>query len=355
MNSLESCYEVDFSKINFLERKIKITEAKTILYGPPRCGKSYLIYDYLSNFSKEEYLYIDLNDFRNDFNEIKNFIDEFIIEKNIKVLVLENFFLQFKLPKCESIIISSQKNLDLKGYSKLNIQGLDFEEYLLHDTKHQNLTSSFNYFLKYGNLPEIISKDEMGKISRLQEILTLNSKDKTELEALKLLFVFVDEKKSINQLFTTLKKNIKISKDRFYELCKSYEENGLIFFLKKYNHEKAIKKLYCYNHAFINALSHNKKFKNEFANMVFLELNKEKEEIFYTDKIDFYLPLQNKAIIANPFFNSFLGKNFIRKLNVIIEELNLKQVYIVTISNNEVIKHKNCEINILPFYEWALQ
>ncbi len=46
MKSLEACYEINFSKINFIERKVKITYPKTILYGASKVGKSYLIYDY---------------------------------------------------------------------------------------------------------------------------------------------------------------------------------------------------------------------------------------------------------------------------------------------------------------------
>lgn len=70
MKTLEACYEIEFNKINFLERKTRITHPKTILSGPLRSGKSYLIYDYLSNFKSEHYLYLDLNDLRNNKEEI---------------------------------------------------------------------------------------------------------------------------------------------------------------------------------------------------------------------------------------------------------------------------------------------
>ena len=47
MRSLEACYEINFSKVNFIERKIKITNPKTIITGAAKTGKSYLIYDFL--------------------------------------------------------------------------------------------------------------------------------------------------------------------------------------------------------------------------------------------------------------------------------------------------------------------
>lgn len=355
MKTLESCYELDFSKINFLERKVKIFYPKTIIYGPPKTGKSYLIYDYLSNYEVKDYLYINLNDFRNKKDEIFNFLEEFIKEKKIKVLILENFDFSFDIPPCDSIIITTEIEKELSEFSTLYIHGLDFEEYLLHDNKHQNTITSFNYFLKYGNLPELISIDENKKINRLQEILKLYCKDDTELEVLKLLFISIDEKKSINQLFTTLKKSIKISKDRFYDLCKFYEKNELIFFVKKFNHEKSTKKLYAYNHAYLNSLSHTKKFKNEFTNMIFLHLQKEHKEIYYLDKADFYLKDNSTLILSIPFFNNFLGNSIIKKIYSVIDELNIKQVDIITVGNNDKFVYKKCSINVLPFYEWAVQ
>ena len=57
MNILESCYEIHFSKINFIERKVKITNPKTILYGAPKTGKSFLIYDFLSKDTLTRGLY----------------------------------------------------------------------------------------------------------------------------------------------------------------------------------------------------------------------------------------------------------------------------------------------------------
>ena len=88
MKSLEACYEVNFSKINFLERKIKITHPKTIIHGASKVGKSYLVYDFLSHFKTNEYIYIDFNDTRNDYEEIKDNLDLFLRKIQIKVLVL---------------------------------------------------------------------------------------------------------------------------------------------------------------------------------------------------------------------------------------------------------------------------
>ena len=165
MKLLEENYQINFSKINFLERKIKIINSKTIICGPSKVGKSYLVYDFLSNFKNEDYLYIDFFDLRNKniTNELQ-FLDEFIKEKNVEVLILENFDHQCKIPDCTNIILTSQKNIIYENFEKINLYALDFEEYLLFDSKHQNITQSFNSFLKYGNLALSITTEEHKKL-----------------------------------------------------------------------------------------------------------------------------------------------------------------------------------------------
>ena len=354
MRSLEACYEINFSKVNFIERKIKITNPKTIISGASKTGKSYLIYDFLSNFKTKDYIYIDLSDLRNDIIEISENLERFIKMNEIIVLVLENFHFQFELPKCENIIISTTSIKKLKNFENITMKALDFEEYLLHDNKHQNITQSFNSFLKFGNLPELINIDEHKRIHRLQEIIELQFKDETQYEIFKILIENIDEKKSLFQLFNSLKMKMKISKDKFYEICKFFETSKSIYFLPKYNQEKATRKIYAYNHSFLNAISHNKKFKNEFSNMIFLELVNKYDEIYYLDNIDFYIKSKNIAIVPIPFFNTFLTGNLVKKIIKSAHELNINEINIITISNNEKISDNKLKINVIPFYEWAL-
>ncbi|MBP7770281.1 MAG: ATP-binding protein [Aliarcobacter sp.] len=354
MKILEACYEINFSKINFIERKTKITHNKTIITGASKTGKSYLIYDFLSSFKPKEYIYIDLKDLRNDFSKIPENLQEFINKNEIILLILENFDFSFEIPKCENIIISSSNPKEIEGFENLTVCALDFEEYLLHDNKHQNITQSFNVFFKFGNLPELINIDEYKKINRLQEIINLQCKDETQYEIFKILLENIDQKKSLFQLFNSLKMKMKISKDKFYEICKNFENNKSIYFLQKYNQEKATKKIYCYNHSFFNAISHEKKFKNEFSNLIFLELVNEYNDIYYLDNIDFYIKSKNIAIVAIPFFNTFLTGNLVKKIIKSAQELNINEINIITISNNEKISDPKIKINVIPFYEWAL-
>ena len=354
MRSLEACYEINFSKVNFIERKIKITNSKTIISGASKTGKSYLIYDFLSSFKSKEYLYIDFSDLRNNISEISVNLGKFIKMNEILVLVIENFDFSFELPYCENIIISTQIPTQLKGFKNLTISALDFEEYLLHDNKHQNIIQSFNSFLKFGNLSEIINYDEHKKIHRLQEIIELQCKDETQYEILKIMIENIDEKKSLFQLFNSLKTKIKLSKDKFYEVCKILENSRIIYFLPKYNQEKSAKKIFCYNFSFLKSITHTKKFKNEFSNMIFLELINKYEDIYYFDNIDFYIKSKKLAIISIPFFNSFLNASLIKKIIKNALEFDIEEINIITISNNEKISDPKIKIIATPFYEWAL-
>ena len=354
MNILEQIYEINFNKINFLERKISITEPNTILLGPPKSGKTYLIYDYLGQFDDEEYIYIDLDDCKNDKDEIVKYLGDFINEHHIKVLVLENYEFDFDLPKVTSTIITTDKKQTLEGFSKLYIYPLDFEEFLLFDTKHQNTSYSFNSFLKFGNFPEILEYSEQKKTKRNYEICQLYSKDNTILQILFLLIKSAGEKKSIYQLFTQLKKSMKISKDKFYKTCEELEDNKVIYFIPKYEHEKAVKKLYVFNHALIDMVSYKKNFNNLFKNMVFLELNRRYTDIYYLDNINFYIPDSSTAVIAIPFFNTMLSSVVLKKVVSESIKYDIEDITIVTVSSEDNIEMEDKKINVITFSDWVL-
>ncbi|WP_228135462.1 hypothetical protein [Halarcobacter anaerophilus] len=60
------------------------------------------------------------------------------------------------------------------------------------------------------------------------------------------------------------------------------------------------------------------------------------------------------AIVSIPFFNSTMMQSQLKKIKKTALEYNIKEINIVTVSNNETVKSKELQINVLPFYEWAL-
>ena len=348
---LNSFYDLDFTKIDFEERKKTIVSKKTILYGPRKCGKSYLIYDYLSNFKTNEYLYIDFNDLKifnfNFYDEIQIFIDQ----NKIKILVLDNFNNKLDLPKCDTIIVANSKKIYIKDFDIVKVFPVDFKEFLLID-KHQNITSSFNYFFKYGNLIKTIKTSEQNRMNEIQETIKLISNNETELEIYKSFIYVCGESKSLNQIYLSLKSRIKISKDRFYKFCNNLKKNMIIFFVEKFNHPHMAKKVYIYNHAFIAQVNHKKNFNNIFDNMIFLELKYRYKEIYYTNDISFYVKDNNEIILAKPFFTNFQLSS---KIISFIYDYNIQKIVIVTVNNSDTIIINNIKCIVVPFYNWAIK
>lgn len=354
MNILNQIYDMELPKINFLERKISIKNNHTILYGPPKCGKTYLIYDYLSKFDKKDFLYIDLNDYKNNDEILISLLNDFIEENHIQVVVLENFKFNFTLPKVTSLIISTNIKKEIENFTTINVSGLDFEEYLLFDVKHQNISHSFNTFLKYGNIPEIIEYNDNKKAQRNEEICKLYCMDLVKLEILFLFIKSSGEKKSVFQLFNQMKKNTKISKDRFYAVSQEFEDSRIIHFINKYNQEKSVKKLFVFNHALLDLTGYQKKFNNLFANMIFLELVKNYKDIYYLEKIDFFIPSESIAVLSIPFFNNFQVENLKKTLTQKIDKYKIDKIYIITVSTEFQIKIKDSKVDVITFYNWVL-
>ena len=352
MNKLETIYENEINFPTFLERKIKIENNFTILYGAKATGKTFLIYDYLAS-SNKNYLYIDLNNFKINLT-IFNHIQQFIDDNDIEILIIENYIYSIKLPKIDSIILSTNEYQPLNSFIPLEVMPLDFEEYLLFDTKHQNTTNSFNSFLKYGNLPDIIEYKDFKKPYKNQETLELYEKNPTSLEILKLLIKSSGETKSPFWLYSILKKDIKISKDLFYKKIKEYENNSVIFFCEKYLHPKAVKRIFTFNHALIDTVSSEKKFINVFSNMIFLELYSKFNKVYYMDAIDFYIEEISSIILCMPFFNKILFSNLTNKILKSLSTIKVKNITIVTISNYDTIYLNNTQCDVIPFYEWSL-
>jgi hypothetical protein len=337
---------------------VEISYPYTIIQGAPKSGKSYLIYDYLRQYKSEQYLYIDLNDIRIDKNVVFYNLDKFLLENNdIEVLIIDNIdfipkdFIKH-ISHLKSIIISSVNYITYNNFKTINISPLSFEEYILFDNKHQNITNKFNSFFKYGNFCEIIQINETKQLTRNQEIIQLISDNKIQEKILTLLIKSSGELKSIFQLFNLFKRTNKISKDLFYNSCKQFEDDGLIYFCQKYKQPKAPKKIYCYNHALIDAVTINKKFNNIFSNMIFLELIKIYQDIYYLDGVDFYIKKENRLILGIPFFNNQITS--LAKILPHIEEYNIQSIQIITVSTESSIFVGDIECEITPFYEWAL-
>jgi hypothetical protein len=358
MKNLEKLYENDFNNIFPLQRKIQIIYPYTIIKGANKSGKSYLLFDYLKRFTTEKYLYINFDDLRFDTKTILYNLDRFLLKNyDIEILALDNcpnlpqeFF--DKISHIKSVILTTTVDFSLENYINIVLTPLDFEEYILFDTKHQNSTNSFNSFLKYGNFPEIASFDENKRFQRNQEILKLISNNALEFEILKLYISCSGETKSTYWLFNIFKKSNKISKDMFYKISKSLQEKNILYFCQKYNSPKSPKKIFSYNHCLLNIVNIDKNLNNILSNMVFLELNNHYKDIYYLDSVDFYIPKIKSIVLVTPFLNNFI--NISTKILPLLDIYEITNISIITINTTKEIFIGDIQCEVLPFYEWAL-
>ncbi|DAB34575.1 MAG TPA: AAA family ATPase [Sulfurospirillum sp. UBA12182] len=356
MQILDFLYEEENKNSKFFDRKISITSKKTLIKGVKKSGKTYIIYDYLSNFHPDEYLYIDLLDERIKDLHVEKNLEKFLENKKIKILVIENYDFTFPLPSLEEIIITShRKDVKLEGFDELMLYPLDFEEFIAFDRKHFNIEQIFNIFANLGTFPQIVLEHEHNVRSNLQDLIRIIIQDETKLNIFKKICELQSTKISLFQIYNQLKSISKISKDKLYRSIKELENENILFFVEKFDATNANKKVYLCDFAIKNALSLKKDFLKRFENIVFSELYKRYKEIFYTDVIDFYLPKQNIGIICAPFSPKEFIEEKLKKYSTHLLDLSLQEIYIISVGNEDAFNIEGITCNIVPFWEWALQ
>lgn len=353
MEQLEYLFEKKIKKIPFIPRKTKIDENKNILLkGIKFSGKTFLIKDYLFN-QKRKFLYINLNDVRIDKNSLQKNIQLFIDKNGIEIVAIDNYTKDFLTPKAKQIILATNENIILDGFKTKTIYTLDFEEYIAFE-KNTDIKTVFNNFLKNGSFPEISKLPEFKRSERFFEMIKLFFNNEIKIEIFKEISKKQGHKSSAYQIFTRLKNNIKISKDRFYSFFEELKSKNIIFLLEKFSSPKALKKLYLCDFALKNYLSFNKEFPKIFENAIFLELIKRDYKIFYYDKIDFFIPSKKEIIFSIPFGSEVAIQKKITEAIKYTKELDAKKITIVSVTNSFRYYEENIEVKVLPFYEWAL-
>ncbi|GAB6045719.1 ATP-binding protein [Caminibacter profundus] len=309
------------------DRKIKLEFQNTIITGPKRVGKTFLVFNFLKDF-KGKYKYINFEDYREknfDFSEVD-------------LVIFDNFNFSIPIPDITTFIIS-QKNISIEGFKKIELKGLDFEEFFAFENT-TNINQCFDKFLRLGNFPRIFS-EEYYRDEYLKETFELLPYNK---KILAFFFSHIGEKFTLYQIYQILKKEMKLSKDSFYKITNELLENRIIYEVNKFNSPKSPKKFYSYNFAFKNILTNKKNIQYTFENIIFLELNK--DEIYYKDTLTFFLPTEERGILVLPFADEEIAKEKLKKVN------GVKKVDIITISNEFDIKNKNFEVEVIPFWRW---
>ncbi|WP_095294390.1 ATP-binding protein [Helicobacter sp. 13S00482-2] len=303
-----------------LPRRFGLKNGKTHLFGCLKCGKTSIALDFAKKFKNP--IYIDCKDPRLDIDNVKSMLLKYYLEKKIDILIVDNFISDFALPKLENIIlITHSRDIFIpEDFLHKQIYPLTFEEYVSFDKKNLSINTLFNHFLKDGNLPEIQYLNEHQKISRKQEINYLAFKDNIEL--FKNLIPYQSRKITTNQLYTQIKKQLKISKDKIYHLINEFQSSGMIYLLPHIEDCKKPKKIYFYDFSIPYAFCNDKSFQAIFDNMVFLELLSKHKTIHYSENYDF-ITEKNQIFFCIPFPNAKLIEEKIIKSKIKYPKINI--------------------------------
>ena len=353
MQLLELLYQKEFKNIPFISRKLSIAEdSKVILCGTSGSGKTFLVYDYLQFESYGSYLYIDFDDFRVS-GITKDKLEKFCDEKKITTLVLENFDFAFEPPDVLKLIITSKKKLYHDGYVTKILYPLDFEEFTSFEKKFISEQVSFNNFSRKGTYPHIALSSEESFEKNFNLMLKATFRDELEFFIVRYLSKKQGSIVTLLGLFKELKEQVKISKDKFYAVMKNLENQLFIFFVPKYGVSSYSKKLYLVDFAIRGIVSYEKDFLKRFENIVFLELLKRDEKIFYHDRIDFVLPEKSTAITTILFLPKQMIEQKINLLLPIIKSLGLIKLKVITLESEFEFERDGITCEVLTFWSFV--
>ncbi len=354
MNLLDVLYAQEFKKPSFYPRKFSFIHPKTILYGAKKSGKSSIIYDFLAQRKKGTFLYLDFADLR--VNQIILFgLPSFLTQNNITLLVLENFDFSFQIPPCQEVIITCNAPKELEGFTTQALYPLDFEEFISFEKRTSNIASTFNDYATIGSYPSIVLTSKEHFIKLFQDHIRLLCEDRLEFTILRAYALYQGLPISSYAIFHEIKEFHKLSKDKFYAISKKLQDEQLLLLLPKYRAPRADKKVYLIDFAIKSVLTFEKDFIKRFENIIFLELFKSDQEVYFTDFIDFYLPDQHTAILAMPFIPISMIKTKLQRMQKELEKYNIQKIEIITLEHEEESQYEGISLEILPFWSWALQ
>jgi predicted AAA+ superfamily ATPase len=355
MQQLEAFYESTPKAVGFIERKISIPSHTLNLYGPPQSGKTWLVLDYLGRIPKRRRLYIDLADLRVDRPALAREIQGFVDAHRIETVVIDHYDGTFPMPVCRQCILVTQSPWRENAMMPLlELPPLDFEEYLAFERRPIHLEHSFSLYLRTGRLPAMATVHESLLTLRLHERIRSIFPTPAERTLFRYLARFLGKPVTANQLYTTIRKTDRISKDWLYGTLKSWEARGIVTWFEKYGQPRAARRLLIYDFAMPASMYFEKSLMGQLYSIAALRLLADSPETVYTDKIDFFDPPARHALLLSPFANPQSAAAKVAKLVDELDRLSVGKITILTIANAFEFMFEEIPVEAKPFYEWIL-
>lgn len=265
--------------VGVLPRRYGLKETKSFLYGAPGVGKTSLALLHSVRYKKT--LYINCADYRTDIESANTLILKSYLERNLDLLIIDNYTPCLSLPNIQHIILIAPSPTHCPPhFIRKHIRALSFEEYISFDNKNLSINNLFNLFLKEGNLAQTIHLDPSYKITHKQDMLRLALWN--DFDIFTSLLQLQGQRLSTHHIYTILKKTHKISKDRIYPLLHSLQERGIIYLVPQVNGGQ---KLYFYDFTLPLCVRSEKNLIASLENMLLLELYAKLERLHSDEEI----------------------------------------------------------------------
>ena len=378
------------------------TKKIVIITGIRRCGKSTLLkqiskkYKDFAYFNFEDerlldFTYKDFNTLLEIFLELNQsnktfFFDEIQIiegwEKFARRMFNENY--KLFITGSSANLLSSEIATSLTGRNiKIELYPFSFREYLVYNkfsikktfttTEKAKISEYLNEYLKYGGFPEVVLTKDFEELSQIYQDIIIkdllvrfrirDTKDFRELA----LYLLSNSSNKIS--FNNLKNLLKFSNTSKVKNYIEFLQEAYLFFTL-FIYDPSVKKqiindrkIYSIDPGIINAIAFRFS-ENEgrlLENVVFLELLRQKRELYYhQDKkeCDFLLKegtnitgaIQVTASLTNP-------KTKEREISGLIEAINkygLMKGFIITRTEDKKMEFEGKAIKIIPLWKFLL-
>jgi len=394
-------YLIDFQKRKFetFDRELKVKFTKefiTSIIGARRVGKTYFLFNLINKIKdRKKVLYVDFDlpeflDFDGkDLKKLVNlhfqlfgkleyiFLDEIQNLKNwqrgLKGIYEEKKYFIF-ITGSSSKLLSKELATQLRGRTItytlfplslreiFSIKKLLLPEGLISTSELNKILFEFNQYLEFGGYPQIFKeRDLKDQIVRDYKDLVL-FRDIVERYQVKNIYVIkrffeylissFTKEISVEKFYNFLKsQSISLSKKTLYNYLEYFESSLFFHFLRVFRIKERVKKVYLNDIVFGNKESGRK-----LENLVFIELKKKEEKIYYFKnnfECDFVIPQKNAIQVVW----ELTDENKKREIKGLIEAMKyfkIRKGIILTYNQEKQIKENGYKIEVIPVWKWLL-